>query len=191
MVAQMDTPTPASDGEEGASAPLLNLDESPLAWLARRKDKDGRPMLSDAELNAGEKLRADFFFARMTPNITANWDMLLSAGGVQRGAPDHAAELNDHILAARERVRLALRAVGPDLSGMLIDVCCFLRGLEQVEKASGWPQRSGKVVLVIALRNLARHYGFATASGVPASSRAGPSHWGTADFKPKINHSSV
>ena len=59
---------------------------SPLAWLARRKDKDGRPMLSDAEFDAGEKLRADFWFAQMTPRVTANWSMLLSAGGSQRGA---------------------------------------------------------------------------------------------------------
>ena len=55
-----------------------NLDESPLAWLARRKDKDGRPLISDAEFSAGEKLRADFWFAQMTPRVTANWSLLLS-----------------------------------------------------------------------------------------------------------------
>lgn len=59
--------------------------ESPLAWLARRKDKDGQPMLTDAEFDAGEKLRADFWFAQMTPRVTANWSLLLSGGGGVRG----------------------------------------------------------------------------------------------------------
>lgn len=75
--------------------PERDLSESPLAWLARRKDKDGRPMLSDAEFDAGEKLRADFWFAQMTPRVTANWSMLLSAGCGQRGAPDLGPDVRD------------------------------------------------------------------------------------------------
>ena len=53
---------PLAGKADGAcsEAPAINLDESPLAWLVRRKDKDGKPMLSEAEVNAGERLRADF-----------------------------------------------------------------------------------------------------------------------------------
>jgi hypothetical protein len=168
-------------------APSINLDECPLAWLARRKDKDGRPMLSDAEINAGERLRADFWFAQMTPRITANWSNLFSESGGRRGAPDHGVEISDNVIAAKERVRIALKAAGPDLAGMLIDVCCYLKGLEQGEKSGGWPQRSGKVVLQIALRQLARHYGFATASGERQSSRSTITHWGATDYRPSIS----
>lgn len=168
-----------------ADMPAINLDESPLAWLARRKDKDGKPLLSDAEVNAGERLRADFWFAQMTPRITANWSNVSSQAGGRRSAPGHGVELADHVIAARERVRLALATVGPELAGVLIDVCCHLKGLEVTEKSSGWPQRSGKIILQIALRHLARHYGF-EASGSANASRARASHWGTADYKPKI-----
>jgi Domain of unknown function (DUF6456) len=52
-----------------------------------------------------------------------------------------------------------LAAVGPELCGVLVDVCCELRGLEEAEKTRGWPQRAGKVVLQLALTRLARHYG--------------------------------
>jgi Domain of unknown function (DUF6456) len=183
--APVETPVDTSgDDLIGTSQPGINLDESPLAWLARRKDKDGKPMLSEFELAAGEKLRADFWFAQMTPNVTANWSMLKSEGGGRRGSPDHGAELADHVIAAQERVRLALKAAGPDLAGLLIDVCCFLKGLEVIERSCRWPQRSGKIVLQIALRQLARHYGLISDSSRPrAAGRV--THWGSDDYRPR------
>ncbi len=172
---------------EDIAAPGRNLAESPLAWLARRKDKDGQPMLTDAEFDAGEKLRADFWFAQMTPRTTANWSLLLSGGG-GRGAPDIGPDIRDSVIAAHQRVKRALAAVGPDLAGVLIDVCCHLKGLEASEKQSGWPQRSGKIILQIALRQLARHYGMlppviADKEDRPVQVR----HWGSGDYRPQID----
>jgi hypothetical protein len=63
------------------------------------------------------------------------------------------------VIAAKERVMRALDEVGPEIGGILVDICCELKGLEEAEKANGWPQRAGKVVLQIALTRLARHYG--------------------------------
>lgn len=82
---------------------------------------------------------------------------------------------------------MALRAVGPELSGILIDVCCHARGIEETERQANWPQRSGKIVLQLALTRLARHYGLVRGEG-PESARGGRvSHWGTADFRPGVD----
>jgi hypothetical protein len=137
--------------------PELNPAESPLAWLRRRKDKDGAALIGDAEFQAGERLRADFWFAGLTPRVTTNWS---AVGGSGRAGPGLGLDLKDNIVAARERVHRALAAVGPELAGVLIDVCCHLKGLKDAERQAGWPARSGKVVLQLALRRLARHYGF-------------------------------
>jgi hypothetical protein len=169
---------------DAAASPARNLAESPLAWLARRKDKDGQPMLADEEFDAGEKLRCDFWFAEMTPRVTANWSLLLSTAG--GSAPGRDRDLKDAVIAARERVRRALSAVGPELAGILIDVCCHLKGLEASEKASGWPQRSGKIILQIALRQLARHYGMLRAVEGADRTPVRVRHWGTSDYRAQI-----
>ncbi|MFG1420140.1 DUF6456 domain-containing protein [Roseixanthobacter liquoris] len=136
----------------------LHLAESPLAWLARRKGKDGRALIDPVQALAGERLRADFTRAQLTPRVTTNW----SATGGGGGAGPEA--FSDAVLAAKCRVDRAVEAVGPELSGVLLDVCCFLKGLESVESERGWPLRTAKVVLALALDRLAAHYGLARAT---------------------------
>ena len=142
--------------ETGAISVLVNDSESPLAWLARRKGRDGRAMISPNQFIAGEKLRADFTRGHLSPRVTSDWS---APTGRSRTFAGGAGEMTDLIIAARQRVRLAMEACGPEFSGLLMDVCCFLRGLEDVERERGWPLRSAKIVLQLALDRLARHYG--------------------------------
>ncbi|MFC3691946.1 DUF6456 domain-containing protein [Chenggangzhangella methanolivorans] len=158
---------------------LVDLDESPLAWLARRKGRDGRPLLAVAEVAAGERLRADFTRAQMGPRVTANWEAAVSSGRRGGGAGD----LGDAALAAKARVARALEAVGPELSGALLDVCCFLKGLEEVERERGWPARGAKLVLGLGLARLARHYGLVAEGRGPGRIVS----WGAERSRPTID----
>lgn len=167
--------------------PLINDAESPLSWLARRRDRDGKPLISQEEFNAGERLRADFWFAQMTPKVTMTWNSAFSPRKERRSAPGLGMEMQDRIVEARERVQRALQAVGPELSGILVDVCCHLKGLEDAERAVGWPQRSGKVVLQLALTRLARHYGMLPSEGNASRDRQAIRHWGAADYRPSMD----
>lgn len=156
------------DGRE--QTVMLDERESPLLWLHRRPGKDGQPQISAEEFAAGERFRSDLTRARMMPRTTMNWDASLAPGTRGPGGGDPAGA-SDTALAARQRVNAACDRLGPELSGLAIDVCGFLKGLDRVERERGWPARSAKVVLRLALKALATHYGIGETRRSPSPAR--------------------
>ncbi len=148
---ERDVPEP-----DGPRRVRYNMAESPVAVLARRRDKDGRAFLEPELADAAERLREDFELAQMGPRVAQNWERFLTAGdrGGFRGDGGGA----EGPRGARERVAAALRDLGPGLGDVALRCCCFLEGLEVAEKRMGWAARSGKIVLRIALIRLRRHY---------------------------------
>jgi hypothetical protein len=173
-------------GDQARIAPdaqFVNDSESPLAWLARRKDANGKPMIDAAQFAAGERLRADFTRAAMTPRIGAN--LTSPVAHSRRGGGDNSMHVSDLVLAAKERMNHALDAVGPEFSGLLLDVCCFLKGLETVEHERSWPRRTSKIVLGLALDRLARHYG--TMVKITGRNRADLRSWQADGARPTMD----
>ena len=146
---------PAMEADDTVGAIRVNLAESPITWLARRKGADGRPLLDAIEVEAAERLRDDFERAQMGPRVTQDWRSFLAPADGVPGARTPCDGPTD----ARNRVSRALGELGPGLADVALRVCCFLEGLEAVETRMGWSARSGKVVLKIALQRLAEHYG--------------------------------
>jgi Domain of unknown function (DUF6456) len=174
--------SPARHSASRVASPAAR--ETPLQWLRRRKDKSGRQLLTDAQFQAGEKLAQDYWHAQLQPRVTANWSALAPSERTRRSAPGAGVEMRDAVVAARRRVNRALEAAGPELAGILVDVCCHETGLEAAEKSAGWPCRSGKVVLDIGLTALARHYGLIPPQHPPAPRLR---HWGDADYRPTLD----
>ncbi len=162
---------------------------SPLAWLARRKDRCGQPMISEEALQAGLRLEQDFYFAGLEPNVTANWNPAGSGGGKSRKhGMKNGSATPDHIMAAKDRVRKVVDHLGGQTATVLLDVCCFHQGLGQLEKSRQWPKRSGKVVLQMALQRLAEYYGIAQAQSVAMDCYRPLSSWGAEGYRPKVLH---
>ena len=161
---------------------LVNDASTPLGWLARRRDKQGEPMISALQFEAGERLARDFQFAGLQARITSSWAPP-GTSGQKRSAPGTGIEISDNRLAAQQRVRNMVADLGPELGGLLLDICCYQKGLRDVEAARHWPRRSGKVILQIALDRLIDHYGMK-----PRPQRQRDHgrilHWGDEGYRP-------
>jgi hypothetical protein len=131
---------------KGGRSVTVNIAESPLTWLHARGHLDDRQFI------AGERLRADWETAQLSPSITMNWSPVRGGGG-QRGL-----EPGERQIAARARFDKAVTAAGPGLSDVLWRVVCAGEGLPDAERALGWPARSGKLVLGLALDRVASFY---------------------------------
>ena len=126
----------------------VNIAESPLAWL------HARGHLPDRLFDAGEQLRADYERAQLSPSITMRWDPVRA----RSTAADSGLSAGEKQIAARARFDGALAAAGKGLEDILWRVVCACDALPEAEKSLGWPARSGKSVLRIALERVADFY---------------------------------
>lgn len=155
---------------------VRNLAESPLSVLERLKGRSGEAYFPREAVAAGERLHGDFTRGQLQPQITMRFEPRL--GTAVKGARGAVADLSDTALAARSRVNRAVEALGPELAGVALDVCCFLKGLETVERERQWPARSAKLMLKTALLALHRHY--------TPPPRPRTRHWGDDGYRPDL-----
>lgn len=136
-----------SGTRRGRRSVTVNLAESPLTWL------HARGHLTDRQLATGERLRADWERAQLAPRVTMRWDPVRISG-----EPEAGLTPGERQLAAKARFDDAIAAAGPGLSDILWRVACAGEGVPSAEKALGWPARSGKLVLGLALDRVAEFY---------------------------------
>jgi hypothetical protein len=136
----------ARPARSGRRSVTVNLVESPLTWL------HARGHLSDRQFGAGERLRADWERAQLSPSVTMRWDPVRVKGGEPGLTP------GERQIAAKARFDGAVAAAGPGLADILWRVVCAGEGLPDAERALAWPARSGKLVLGLALDRVAEFY---------------------------------
>ena len=159
--------------------------ESPLLRLFQGKGQYGKAYIDAVQFAAGEKLRQDYERAHLASRVTSAYAESAGSGGRHWQMSDNAVEKMSHgAMEARDRLRAAFAAVGPELSGILFQVCCLIAGFEAAENALNLPVRSGKAVLVLALTRLARHYGLIHPRH--PKNRDAISHWAMDDYRPAI-----
>jgi len=146
------------DGDTGRRTPraiaarsvTVNMLESPLGWLFVRG------MVTKRQYEAGERLRADWERAQLSPRVTMAWDSAPVSNG--RGGSAPGPDLNGAQIDARARFDGAIAKAGPGLSDILWRIVCAGEGMREAETALGWPARAGKLVLTLALDRIADYY---------------------------------
>lgn len=128
----------------------VNAAESPLGWLFARGH------LTQKQFDAGERLRADWERAQLSPRVTMAWDAAPVARG--RGGSAVRPDLGAAQIDAKRRFHAAVASAGPGLADILWRVVCAGEGMREAESALGWPARAGKLVLTLALDRVADFY---------------------------------
>ena len=133
-----------------ARSVTVNIAESPLGWLR------SRDLITQRQYDAGERLRADWERAQLSPRVTMSWDA--APMGSRRGGSAGAPDLSGTQIDAKRRFHEAIETAGPGLADILWRVVCAGEGMRDAETALGWPARAGKLVLGLALDRLAACY---------------------------------
>lgn len=131
------------------NTPVINRDESPISWLF------SRGYLTQRQCDAAEALRRDFEFAQLNRMATMSWSPVHygRAMGVGEGLSHSEAQI-----AAKDRFDGALAMAGKDMANICWRIICAGEALPNAEKDMGWPARSGKLVLRLALDRIADYY---------------------------------
>lgn len=110
--------------------------------MGRRDD-----FLESHHREAASRLSGLFERANLRQRVTMSYDLARIGKAAGTGPGDIADS------AADARKRLARLAVGMprDCWGVLVDVCLYDKGLQQIESERSWPRRSAKLVLRIGL----------------------------------------
>ena len=137
-------------GKPSRRSVTVNRLESPLGWLRSRGHIEERHYM------AGERLRGDYERAQLAQRTTMAWDAAPVARS--RGGGSSAPDLSGAQLDAKARFQDAIDHAGSGLSDILWRVVCAGEGMREAETALGWPARSGKLVLTLALDRVAAYY---------------------------------
>lgn len=158
QLAQALTSTPNVEADGPAQPNPIRLPDA-LDRLAYPRKGDAA-LLDSCDVAAARAFQRDLHIAGLHQRITQSWSLasLTHSGGKGgAGAGGHEAAT---VLDARARVHKACRAVGPEFSGLLMDVCLFEKPLNTIESERQWPARSAKLAIALGLSTLARFYGF-------------------------------
>lgn len=149
---------------------------STLALLGRGRGGEAA-FLQPHQIEAAKRVQTLFQRSQLRPRTTMHYGPRVGGGGPSRGN-----DISDMAADARKQLADLHRSLPADCADVVIDICGFEKGLQEVESERGWPRRSAKLVLRIGLETLAQRFGL-TASAI-GRERPQASHWLGAGARP-------
>ena len=138
---------------------MADRDDDTVSRLAA--GRRGEPaFLAPHHLAAAERFERLMRRAQLAPRVTMSYNPA-SVGGRARGNANGVQTASEGAADARLRLSRLAGALPADCWGVLFDVCGLGKGLQLVEAERRWPRRSAKMVLRIALDQLAAQFGLA------------------------------
>jgi hypothetical protein len=126
-----------------------------LAKVPCKAVKGEGAFLAPHHVETANRISALVQKAQIRAHITQNLDALAMPKQSGNGS---AAEIGDFAMDCRNQLTALLDILPNDCARVLLDVCGFDKGLQQIEFEMQWPRRSAKLVLRMALDHAANHW---------------------------------
>lgn len=136
---------------------MPRLEDSVLLRMATSR-KGEQAFLAAHHLAAADRFERMIARARLIPRLTMSYDSA-RAGEGRRGRANGVGEMSDTAAEARQKLNRLAGKLPPDCWNVVFDVCGTGKGLQTIESERLWPRRSAKLVLRIALEQLAAEFG--------------------------------
>lgn len=159
----------------------VNVGSDVLLRLGR-PDRNGEPFLEPHQLAAGERVAKWADRAHLRARVTMSYAADRTAG--RSGTRGSTADLGDMAMDARKQLAEMHRTLPRECAEVVLDVCVYEKGLQEIEAERGWPRRSAKLVLRIGLDLLAGYFGLAPVATGEHSRR--PHRWHEAGARPTV-----
>ncbi|MCF4097913.1 DUF6456 domain-containing protein [Maritalea mediterranea] len=151
---QQTTGSPTYKSTKNLDLPLVGNGQ--LNRLCDRKSVGGGRLTPDHILVAN-RLEHLIERAMLTPQITRNYEQLSLSLGQSRGYG--SADISDMAADARKQLAQLYQLLPTDCMNVLVDICGFAKGLQEIEASRNWPRRSAKLVVKIGLDQLGAIWG--------------------------------
>lgn len=140
-----------------------------LNRLCKSAQKRGG-LLSHDHIMTANRLERLIERAMLTPQITRDYSQLNITQGRSKSSGQN--DISDMAADARKELAQLYDQLPPDCMNLLVDVCGFSKGLQEIEASRNWPRRSAKLVAKIGLDQLGAIWGIGELS-LPKHRRRG------------------
>ena len=133
-----------------------NMNESVLSRLSvAQKGKEA--YLLPYQVEAGRRFASLYYRARLNQRVSMSYGAF--SGGKSKKNAVKGGDISDMAIDAKREIEKILTKLPKDCAFIIVDICGMEKGLQLVEVERGLPRRSAKLVLRIALEQLAMIFG--------------------------------
>jgi len=129
-----------------------------IVRLSRKSKGEKEAFLAAHHVLVANRVSALIAKSQLRPSITQNLSVLRQGG---KASSSGLIDLSDMAIDCRKRLEQLVLQLPKDCAGVVVDVCGFEKGLQQVEFERSWPRRSAKLVLRMGLDHAAEFWNVA------------------------------
>lgn len=145
--------------EGGVDRSLVNQpvksENDTIVRLSRTSKGEKNAFLASHHVLVANRVSALIEKSQLRPSVTQNFSVLCQSG---QSSASQTNDLSDMAIDCRKHLEQLVTQLPKDCAAVVVDICGFNKGLQQIEFERQWPRRSAKLVLRMGLDHAAEYW---------------------------------